>query len=113
MHHGADGERRRGVEIDRCGARDRLRGCSGTGDLLAWSGAAEVPVEDGKGRVVVSPAGSALRDEMAVNGQRLLAVSGQIPKAASKRPRRPRRKAPRNSDNLALSDTADNDVRVP
>ncbi len=37
-----------------------------------------MPVEGGTGRAVVSPAASTLREEMAVSGQRLLAVSGQI-----------------------------------
>jgi hypothetical protein len=41
-----------------------------------------VPVEDGTGTTVVSPAAGTLRDEMAVSGQRLLATSGQIPMAA-------------------------------
>ena len=44
---------------------------------------AEVPVEGGTGRAVVSPAASTLREEMAVSGQRLLAASGQIPMAAT------------------------------
>ena len=37
-----------------------------------------MPVEGGAGAVVVSPAASTLRDEMAVSGQRLLAASGHI-----------------------------------
>jgi hypothetical protein len=49
------------------------------------SGVPKVPVEGGAGKAVVSPAVGTLRDEMAVSGQRLLAVSGQIPMAAHSR----------------------------
>jgi hypothetical protein len=39
-------------------------------------------VEGSTGTAVVAPAASALRDEVAMSGQRLLAASGQIPMAA-------------------------------
>lgn len=45
----------------------------------------DAPVEGGTGSAVGAAAASTLREEMAVSGQRLLAVSGQIPMAAHRR----------------------------
>jgi len=45
-------------------------------------GASQVPLEDSPGKAAVPPTASALRDELAMSGQRLLAASGQIRMAA-------------------------------